>query len=216
MESPHDDNHVELQQVTVVTPESPSCYGNPSFAHEMDNHKGPPPYNGPGAGGGHVEAQGQGHMNGNVIHSTEISDSDTPRSRSTSPLPPEWFSSSNGVVNSNSRLSVNLDMRKRHKSEGALPTSSPGKSFLDPNNKKGSIYESKSTLSGVKFDDSFIGRYLCANLFLYFFDFLTIFLRLNFCTMIHLQHIIRLFPNLNIYSDWLKLDISGGTRNSMQ
>ena len=167
MESPHDDNHVELQQVTVVTPESPSCYGNPSFANDVDNHKGPPPYNGPGAGGGQVEAtgHGQGHMNGNVIHTNERSESEAPRSRSASPLPPEWFSSSNnGVVKSNSRLSVNLDNRKRHKSEGALPTSSPGKSFLDPNNKKGSIYESKSTLSGVKFDDSFIGE--CAICFL--------------------------------------------------
>ena len=163
MESPHDGNHVELQQVTVVTPESPSCYGNPSFATDVDNNKGPPPYIGPGGGGGQGQVKGEGHMNGDLIHAAEQSGSDTPRS--TSPIPERFSSMTNGdVVKSSSRLSVNIDTRKRHKSEGALPSSSPGKSFLDPNNKKGgSIYESKSTLSGARFDDSFIGTYLCVD-----------------------------------------------------
>ena len=146
MESPHDDNNVELQNVTVVTPESPHSHGNPSFSMDMENGKGPPPYLGPGGGG-------QGHRNGHLIQA--IDGRDTPRSSSPGPE----FISNGDVIKSDSHLSVKSDTRKRHKSEGATPSSTPGKSFLDPNNRKGSIYESKSTLSGARFDDSFIGKY---------------------------------------------------------
>ena len=150
MESPHDDNHVELRQVTVLTtPESPSCHGNPSFTMDIENSKGPPPYIGP-RGGGTV------HRNGDMIFANE--GTDTPRS--TSPVP-ECFTNGdvkNGDMNKScSLLSVRQDTRRRHKSEGATPNT-PRKSFLEPNNRKGSIYESKSTLSGAKFDDSFIGK----------------------------------------------------------
>ena len=147
MESPHDDNNVELQNVTVVTPESPHSHGNPSFSMDMENGKGPPPYLGPGGGG-------QGHRNGHLIQA--IDGRDTPRSSSPGPE----FISNGDVIKSDSHLSVKSDTRKRHKSEGATPSSTPGKSFLDPNNRKGSIYESKSTLSGARFDDSFIGKYI--------------------------------------------------------
>ncbi|KAK3100091.1 hypothetical protein FSP39_014604 [Pinctada imbricata] len=61
----------------------------------------------------------------------------------------------------NGHLSVDKDAsRRRHKSESAVPAS-PTKStgsngFLNPNYRKGSMYESRSTISGVKFDDPFI------------------------------------------------------------
>ena len=53
--------------------------------------------------------------------------------------------------------------RRRHKSESALPgspTKSPANTngFLNPNYRKASMYESRSTISGVKFDDPFIGK----------------------------------------------------------
>ena len=144
MESPHDDNNVELQQVTVLTPDSPSCHGNPSFTMELDNSKGPPPYIGPSGGGTFT-------TNGDIMFPNE--GTNTPRSSSPGPE----FYTNGDVIKSASRLSVRSDTRKRHKSEGATPNT-PGKSFLDPNNRKGSIYESKSTLSGAKFDDSFIGK----------------------------------------------------------
>ena len=52
--------------------------------------------------------------------------------------------------------------RKRHKSDGAIGngtsnTSIQKSNLLDPN-RKNSMYESKSTISGIPFDDSFLGK----------------------------------------------------------
>lgn len=48
--------------------------------------------------------------------------------------------------------------RRRHKSEGSVHVSPSRSDHLIPN-KKNSMYESRSTISGVRFDDSYIGKF---------------------------------------------------------
>lgn len=52
--------------------------------------------------------------------------------------------------------SISVDKRKRHRSEGATPKVLPCISYLDPNSRTNSFYGSKSTISGVRFEDSFV------------------------------------------------------------
>lgn len=48
--------------------------------------------------------------------------------------------------------------KRRHKSEGSVHVSPSRSDHLIPN-KKNSMYESRSTISGVRFDDSYIGKF---------------------------------------------------------
>ena len=49
--------------------------------------------------------------------------------------------------------------RRRHKSEGSVQVAPVRPNHLIPN-KKNSMYESRSTISGVRFDDPFIGEFI--------------------------------------------------------
>lgn len=138
-----EENGIALQNITPLV-DSPHSHANPIFTMESDGNTGPPPYIGPADGSTNGALSSGNHSNGS--------------SSQTSPL---TVSISNDVQKLDTLKATdqsNTDTRKRHKSEGGVPNSPVGKTFLDPNNKKSSMYESKSTISGVKFDDSFIGE----------------------------------------------------------
>ncbi|XP_052793413.1 solute carrier family 4 member 11-like isoform X2 [Mya arenaria] len=120
-------------------PESPHTHANPMFSMETEADATLPPYGSPG----------KGVPNG---HNGDIQDDSPIRSSSNH--------SERGVVFTTPGTGESVDVhdtRKRHKSDGAHPNASSSKTLLDPSNlRKTSVYESKSTISGVKFDDSFI------------------------------------------------------------
>lgn len=140
-----EENGIALKQI-VRKPESAQSHANPIFSMETESDKGPPPYIGP---------SGRHPGNCDILEDGQMDDKGLMK-RSTSP---SNISINGDIQRLDSLLAVehgNLETRKRHKSDGAVPNTLPSKSFLDPNNKKNSLYESKSTISGVKFDDSFI------------------------------------------------------------
>ncbi|OWF45125.1 sodium bicarbonate transporter-like protein 11 isoform X2 [Mizuhopecten yessoensis] len=143
-----DSQGVELKHVNIVTPNA-ECRENLAFTIESED-RGPPPYS-------------NGHKY-TPSHNTK------PRA--------DWVSSSaNGHITTINIPPISTQDaeggglsppdagggRRRHRSEGALNTltitnnaaSPKSNNLLDPN-RKNSMYESRSTISGVKFDDSFI------------------------------------------------------------
>lgn len=142
MDNGHEENGIVLKEIRPRL-DAVISHANPSFSMESD--MAPPPY-GP-ADGRHQP------------RNDEIPGS-SPRLVQPS-LSPTNIGVNGDTQKLDTLLSVehtNVEVRKRHKSDGAMPNSPPSKTFLDPNNKKNSMYESKSTISGVKFDDSFIGK----------------------------------------------------------
>lgn len=135
---------VELQHVNVVTTE---CRENPAFTIESEG-QGPPPYSNKQKPGQNTK-QSADWKNGNVNgHVTTINvPQASPKNAEGGGLSPPDTGGG----------------RRRHRSEGALNTltvsnnsaSPKSNNLLDPN-RKNSMYESRSTISGVKFDDSFI------------------------------------------------------------
>lgn len=144
------ENGIALQQITMKTDGNVhQSHANPNFYMESESESGPPSYSGQENGTSHSASNGDVFTSGT---NPTFSKSDTT----------QISHSPNGETqNLDSLLSVEnaaLDGRKRHKSEGCVPTT---KSLLEPTNlRKNSTYESKSTISGVKFDDSFIGKLL--------------------------------------------------------
>jgi hypothetical protein len=146
MDKGEEENAVALKNITPKNDPQHS-HANPIFS--METESGPPPYIGPPDTGGSSQ-------NGDILEEG-ITDERRYTKRATSPSD---VSLNGDIQKLDSMLTVgssSSDTRKRHKSDGALPTTPVSKTFLDPNNKKNSMYESKSTISGVKFDDSFIG-----------------------------------------------------------
>ncbi|KAL4230219.1 hypothetical protein ACF0H5_010604 [Mactra antiquata] len=138
-----EENGIALQNVTPIV-ESPHSHANPIFTMENDGNTGPPPYIGPT----------DGNSNGAVPTAGNHSDNG-----STNQMSPKTVSINEETQNADRLMTTDhtfADTRKRHKSEGGIPNSPVGKSFLDPNDRQNSMYESKSTISGVKFDDSFV------------------------------------------------------------
>lgn len=148
---------VELQQVTVVTIDNDSSARKKNPELTINQDPGPPPYK---------EQNGIYSISNGSVPST-------PTFNKTSRISPPSSPFGNNITfdgddsglsprtNRSNTLSVDSaqSARRRHKSEGQLP-GSPGKSmYLDPN-RKSSTYESRSTISGIKFDDSYIGKYL--------------------------------------------------------
>ncbi|XP_060581235.1 solute carrier family 4 member 11-like [Ruditapes philippinarum] len=145
MDKGEEENAVALKNITPKNDPQHS-HANPIFS--METESGPPPYIGPPDTGGSSQ-------NGDILEEG-ITDERKYTKRATSPSD---VSLNGDIQKLDSMLTVgssSSDTRKRHKSDGALPTTPVSKTFLDPNNKKNSMYESKSTISGVKFDDSFI------------------------------------------------------------
>lgn len=143
-----EENGIALKKI-VPRPDSANSHANPIFSMETESDTGPPPYIGPS---GSRQQSGNGEGRGGQ---------EVERDFITQAVSPSNISINGDIQKLDSLLAVehgNVETRKRHKSEGAVPTSPPSKSFLDPNNRKNSMYESKSTISGVKFDDSFIGK----------------------------------------------------------
>ncbi|XP_053399229.1 solute carrier family 4 member 11-like isoform X2 [Mercenaria mercenaria] len=147
MDKGQEENGIALQKITSKA-DSANSHANPIFSMETESDSGPPPYIGPSDGGENSRSgdiPGGGHL-----------DDKGYQKRATSP---SNISINGDIQKLDSLLAVdgtNVETRKRHKSDGAVPNTPVGKTFLDPNNKKSSMYESKSTISGVKFDDSFI------------------------------------------------------------
>lgn len=157
-------NGIALQQITLKPDGNVNqSHANPSFHMENESESGPPPY--PGRENGQIASTST--SNGDVcqreITPTSSSTDQTGNDLSSLNSPRSNVSSNGEIQKLDSLLSVEgiaLDKRKRHKSEGCVPSSPNAKAFLDPSNlRKNSMYESKSTISGVKFDDSFIGEY---------------------------------------------------------
>ncbi|KAJ8297882.1 hypothetical protein KUTeg_024413 [Tegillarca granosa] len=144
---------VELQQVTVVTIDNDSSAQNENPELTINQDSGPPPYK---------EQNGLYSLSNGSVPSTPTF---TPSNRISPPSSPfgnnmtfdgdvSGLSPRTGRSNTLSVDSAH-SARRRHKSEGQLP-GSPGKPmYLDPN-RKSSTYESRSTISGIKFDDSYI------------------------------------------------------------
>ncbi|XP_061163740.1 solute carrier family 4 member 11-like isoform X2 [Saccostrea echinata] len=86
--------------------------------------------------------------------------------KSTPPNPPDQESfcidmSGNTLVPPNGHLTSPESSRRRHKSEGAIPVASlngqaGGNNHLSPNQRKNSVFGSRSTISGIKFDDPYV------------------------------------------------------------
>lgn len=158
MDSPsHEDDSqgVELQHVRVVTTNS-DCRENLAFTLENEGPS-PPPYN----------ASQNGPRN-------SLPQNGRPRSDWTNLSPNGHITTINvPPISTQDAECCGLAPpeiaggRRRHRSEGALntltitnnATSPKSNNLLDPNYRKNSMYESRSTISGVKFDDSFIGTY---------------------------------------------------------
>ncbi|XP_060064825.1 solute carrier family 4 member 11-like [Ylistrum balloti] len=142
-----DSQGVELQHVNVVTTE---CRENLAFTIESEG-QGPPPYsNGNKTNPEHKPKHHTDWINGSANgHVTKIN------------VPPASTQDAEGGGLSPPDTGGG---RRRHRSEGALNTltvtnnaaSQKSGNLLDPNYRKNSMYESRSTISGVKFDDSFI------------------------------------------------------------
>lgn len=147
------ENGIALQQITMK-PEGSTheTHTNPNFYMETESESGPPPY--PGKENGGIQTVSNGDVHTEDVHpSTQDHRTDNLHSNT----------DTNGDIQRPDGLlsvePVSIDKRKRHKSEGAIPSTTQSKTFLDPSNlRKSSMFESKSTISGVKFDDSFIGK----------------------------------------------------------
>ena len=143
--NPDQENGISLQQITMRTDDNAhQSHANPNFYMESESESGPPPYTSPVNGGV------QTANNGDVF------------TEGTTPANGEPGRTNGDIQKIDSLLSVDnssSDIRKRHKSEGGLPSNVQSNTLLDPESlRKNSMYESKSTISGVKFDDSFIGE----------------------------------------------------------
>ena len=152
MDKGEDGSAVALQKITPKNDPEQS-HANPIFS--METESGPPAYIGP-------SEPEENQQNGDMLEEVN-SDEKRYKKRATSP---SNVSINGDMQKFDSLLAVdsnNKESRKRHKSDGAVPNTPVSKTFLDPN-KKNSMYESKSTISGVKFDDSFIGKSLIVSL----------------------------------------------------
>ncbi|KAL5012177.1 hypothetical protein ScPMuIL_010728 [Solemya velum] len=130
---------VQLKQITVVT---------------SDDDLKPPPY-----------SDQVSFANGSVAcnNKEELNDTTLPTKSQSVNMSSKGISSESipktvSQTQAQTQLLVNQSsLRRRHKSDGCLP---PNKSdLLDPNHRKSSWCDSRSTLNGAKFDDSFIDEY---------------------------------------------------------
>lgn len=76
--------------------------------------------------------------------------------------------SGNTLVPPGETLTSPESPRRRHKSEGAIPAAtlncqSSGNNHLSPNQRKNSMFGSRSTISGIKFDDPYIEDGKCSD-----------------------------------------------------
>lgn len=82
------------------------------------------------------------------------------------PASPETLAidmSGNTLVPPGESLTSPESPRRRHKSDGAIPAATlnsqpSGNNHLSPNQRKNSMFGSRSTISGIKFDDPYIGN----------------------------------------------------------
>ena len=144
-----DDNGVVLQS---IKPHFES-HTNPSFSMESETDA-PPPYSSPKDRYRKRDNSGITTTPDNMVDASNGSKGVVFQSLSNGSVEKDGEKMDSSL----SGESSHLDIRKRHKSEGAVPNSPSSKTFLDPNYRKNSMYESKSTISGAKFEDSFVGK----------------------------------------------------------
>ena len=87
--------------------------------------------------------------------------------KSSQPSPPSGDTlaidmSGNTLVPHGGNMTSPESSRRRHKSEGAIPVTTlncqaSGNNHLTPTQRKNSMFGSRSTISGIKFDDPYIG-----------------------------------------------------------
>lgn len=132
------DDGIQLKQITVVT---------------SDDDLQPPPYSEQVTyTNGSLSCQNSEKPNGTV---------------SPTKSPPLVSMTISGISNDSAPQTVNQSqlsvtqssIRRRHKSDGSLPQQK-STDLLDPttNHRKASWCDSRSTLNGAKFDDSFVGK----------------------------------------------------------